>query len=90
MQEAFNHFDADGDGHIDRVELMRVCNLSPGLAKMLIRDVDTDNDGKISFDEWMEALTGVGSSLGGNVDALDLNSVNAADADPDSDGEGQA
>lgn len=57
IKAAFDMFDADHDGTIDRDELARICDfLTPAAAQNLIKDVDRNGDGRISFEEWLNAL----------------------------------
>ncbi|KAL1303431.1 hypothetical protein AAFC00_006820 [Neodothiora populina] len=57
----FNSIDKDRDGHIDKSEL-RAAFVRAGLAvpnsrlDKFFADVDSDNDGVISFDEWRDFL----------------------------------
>lgn len=53
LAAAFKHFDKDGSGFIELEELREA--LGPGDQKVIqdiIRDVDTDQDGRISYQEF--------------------------------------
>lgn len=63
MWAAFRVFDRDGDGFITRAELGTLLKEDPDIALIenMMREVDTDGDGSISFDEFchmMERDTG--------------------------------
>ena len=55
MYEAFKFFDKDNNGFITPTELKSVMfnvvgqNLSDGEVKDMIREVDTDSDGKVNY-----------------------------------------
>jgi len=63
LKEAFNKFDADGNGHIDRKEMKNVL-LDFGLDDVgadricnnCFEDGDFDNDNKITFDEFKKGV----------------------------------
>ena len=62
---AFDHYDADRDGHITRAELLTVLRdaavgswLTRNVyAKEAVRVLDTDADGGISWEEFLVALS---------------------------------
>ena len=60
----FSKFDSDSDGSIDSEELkdgllkMNLADLPPSQIDRLISEVDTDNDGVISLNELVAAITG--------------------------------
>mmetsp|Transcript_16304 Transcript_16304/g.19541 ORF Transcript_16304/g.19541 Transcript_16304/m.19541 type:complete len:168 (+) Transcript_16304:42-545(+) len=62
IREAFDLFDTDGSGSIDKNELkvaMRALGFEPKkeeIAKM-IQDIDKDNSGEIDFPEFLEMMT---------------------------------
>mmetsp|Transcript_11404 Transcript_11404/g.10064 ORF Transcript_11404/g.10064 Transcript_11404/m.10064 type:complete len:117 (+) Transcript_11404:483-833(+) len=62
IQKAFDFFDQDGDGYIDQDELEMALTDSkvPGSSSEIFIEVikgsDLDNDGKISFDEFNQAM----------------------------------
>eukprot|EP00954_Amorphochlora_amoebiformis_P000819 63215-Amorphochlora_amoeboformis.AAC.1 len=62
IREAFDLFDTDGSGTIDKNELkvaMRALGFEPKkeeIAKM-IQDIDKDNSGEIDFPEFLEMMT---------------------------------
>lgn len=49
---AFCKIDTDSSGHIDESELVKLLDISQEEAKVLIKEVDVDSDGKVSFDEF--------------------------------------
>jgi len=58
VKKAFEKFDTDGDGFVTHLEIEKVCDfLSPAATAQLISDVDANNDGRINFDEWLEAMS---------------------------------
>lgn len=62
VKEAFRSYDRDGDGYIDKGELlsfMRDVNDSVTEEEVdtMIKEADYDNDGKISFDEFYRIIT---------------------------------
>ncbi|KAG1436470.1 hypothetical protein G6F56_013546 [Rhizopus delemar] len=57
LKEAFNAFDTNGDGTIDPIELKAMMEklgdkISIEEAKMLIKEVDSDQDGSVNFEEF--------------------------------------
>lgn len=57
LPKAFKYFDKDGNGYIEMEELMEALaddELGPNeqVVKDIIRDVDTDKDGRISYQEF--------------------------------------
>jgi len=60
MAEAFNHMDLDGDGFLTREELTEIAGETNDAEyiESLIKEADTDGDGKISFDEFSYVLSG--------------------------------
>jgi Ca2+-binding EF-hand superfamily protein len=59
LKEAFDFNDSDGNGKIDFVEFVAMLNgLEAGIdtaqAQFGFEEVDTDNDGMVSFDEFVE------------------------------------
>lgn len=60
IEQTFRLFDLDGNGYIDRKELLQVLGaieMSDEEWKHLIDDVDKDRDGKISIAEFADLLT---------------------------------
>ena len=53
---AFQHFDADSSGYITMEELQTAMEKNgmgdPETIQEIIREVDTDNDGRINYDEF--------------------------------------
>merc|ERR1711933_492396 len=62
----FKEIDKDGDGFISQNELAKLFDdtLSKHLIKAMIDEIDTDNDGKISFEEFRAAMQK------GNIDGV--------------------
>ena len=61
LQDAFKFFDGDKDGYIPSLELRNAMNnlgdeYTPEEAEEMIKEGDLDNDGKISFDEFMKIV----------------------------------
>ena len=61
LQDAFKFFDGDKDGYITSLELRNAMNnlgdeYTPEEAEEMIKEGDLDNDGKISFDEFMKIV----------------------------------
>lgn len=62
IKKSFNVFDADGDGFVSHAEIEKLCHfLQPEVVKDLIKEVDGNNDGKINFKEWLEAMSDIKS-----------------------------
>lgn len=60
-REAFNIFDRDGDGHIDKKELatvLRSLGHNPSSVEIdeIMKEVDTSNNGTIEFEEFIDVL----------------------------------
>ncbi|RCH96684.1 hypothetical protein CU098_002856, partial [Rhizopus stolonifer] len=63
LQEAFKVFDADGNGVIDREELHKVMSslnetLTEEELDAMIKEADSNGDGKISFEEFKAMMGG--------------------------------
>ena len=61
LQDAFKFFDGDKDGYITSLELRNAMNnlgdeYTPEEAEEMVKEGDLDNDGKISFDEFMKIV----------------------------------
>lgn len=54
IRELFGTCDLDGSGYIDRHELAAVCDLEDGDLSDVFEQLDLDNDGRISIDEFSE------------------------------------
>merc|ERR1712185_169969 len=58
ISNAFAHFDTNGDGSIDKVEMMRILQsidedfFSTHVVNILFREADVDNDGSIYYGEF--------------------------------------
>ena len=63
VKAAFSIFDADGSGQIDREEIrgmmreMGECNMGEEDFEKVLKDMDLDGDGQISYDEFSVVLT---------------------------------
>ncbi|CAN0852324.1 Calcium-dependent protein kinase 21 [Linum grandiflorum] len=70
LYTAFQHFDKDGSGYITRDELesamLEYGIGDEGSIKQIITEVDTDNDGKINYDEFC-AMMRSGSEVQGKL-----------------------
>jgi len=56
IKEQFERFDVNGDGYISADELCKFFNLSGDCIKRVIEEVDQNNDGKISFHEFVSEM----------------------------------
>nr|ABV22565.1 calcium-dependent protein kinase [Physcomitrium patens]ABV22571.1 calcium-dependent protein kinase [Physcomitrium patens]PNR48541.1 hypothetical protein PHYPA_013018 [Physcomitrium patens] len=60
LAEAFQHFDTDGSGYITVEELQEAMAKNgmgdPETINEIIREVDTDNDGRIDYDEFVAMM----------------------------------
>ena len=61
VTKAFNHFDSDGNGYLDKNEFKHfICNygakLSEAEVDKFFNNVDIDGDGRISLDEFKKIL----------------------------------
>lgn len=56
IRELFGTCDLDGSGYIDRHELAAVCDLEESDLSDVFQQLDLDNDGRISIDEFTEHL----------------------------------
>jgi calcium-binding protein CML len=69
LKQAFNHFDKSGDGHISKDELKGALE-TLGLPsnsfeiKFLIKAIDKDHDGTVSFDEFKKLASMVQAGSG--------------------------
>lgn len=63
IKECFDTFDADGSGAIDKDEIKKVCealgvDASGAEIDELIKQADSDGDGKIQYKEFKKAVMG--------------------------------
>ncbi|KAH6674060.1 calmodulin [Plectosphaerella plurivora] len=75
LKEVFKIFDRDGTGDISPLELqaaMTSLGLKPSLAevKEMIREIDTDGDGQIDFNEFLDIMASPSRPLGDSKDEL--------------------
>merc|ERR1719419_1962115 len=93
IHTVFNVLDADGDGNIDAAELAQVLDMAnegddEKIAE-LIKEVDTDNDGKINFQEFRTAMLerndfkGEGADVGQKLDANEVLNTEVGDVNID-------
>lgn len=66
--QSFNFFDVNDDGMITKEELEQLlkldnADLSDDVLEYIIQQVDTNNDGKVSFEEFVKMLQ-VGEEIG--------------------------
>jgi len=57
MEQAFKMFDINGDGYIDHSELAKIVggvSVDEKAWKAIIADIDTDGDGVINMDEFVD------------------------------------
>ena len=58
LKRSFDMFDLDHDGFITHAEIERLCGLNHETALGMVREVDENGDGRITFDEWLVAMSG--------------------------------
>ena len=62
LQNAFNAFDTDKNGSIDKEELMKVFEFSEDYnaeeIESMIKEVDDNGNGQIEFEEFKQMMTG--------------------------------
>lgn len=60
IAEAFEQFDSDGSGSISKEELSQILGSesSEAYIDQLMKEADTNGDGQISFDEFVQAFHG--------------------------------
>ena len=62
LQDAFNAFDNDKNGSIDKHELMTIFEFSEGFdiaeIEKMIKEVDSNGDGQIQFEEFKRMMLG--------------------------------
>ena len=62
LQDAFNAFDKDKNGSIDKQELMTIFEFSEGFdiaeIESMIKEVDQNGDGQIQFEEFKQMMLG--------------------------------
>lgn len=58
LNEAFNYFDVDGDGYIEKNELSKLLEGSDNKSiEKMMEEIDQNNDQKISKDEFFTYLS---------------------------------
>eukprot|EP00244_Chara_vulgaris_P008186 TRINITY_DN3136_c0_g1_i1.p1 TRINITY_DN3136_c0_g1~~TRINITY_DN3136_c0_g1_i1.p1 ORF type:complete len:546 (-),score=136.52 TRINITY_DN3136_c0_g1_i1:674-2311(-) len=80
--KAFSYFDKDGSGYITYDELKQVCheqNLGESAINEIICEADTDNDGRIDYNEFVAMMRrgngGIGRKSAKNLDQRNLRGV---------------
>jgi hypothetical protein len=68
----FDSFDQNGDGTIDANELIQILkdlgeNHDPKTVRDLIKEVDTDNSGKVEFNEFLAVIASIRSGSSGKM-----------------------
>ena len=58
IKNSFDMFDLDHDGFVTHAEIERVCGLNSETVLGMVREVDQNADGRITFDEWLTAMSG--------------------------------
>eukprot|EP01006_Ploeotia_vitrea_P034097 TRINITY_DN65703_c4_g10_i1.p2 TRINITY_DN65703_c4_g10~~TRINITY_DN65703_c4_g10_i1.p2 ORF type:complete len:316 (-),score=189.59 TRINITY_DN65703_c4_g10_i1:166-1113(-) len=56
IRKAWKMFDQDADGFVTVEEVEQLLGVGSAGAKQLIAEVDQNSDGKISFEEWLQAM----------------------------------
>jgi len=58
IKKSFDMFDENGDGVVTQDEITRICkDISPDLAKTLIKEVDQNGDGRVNYKEVRSSVT---------------------------------
>merc|ERR1719461_1818423 len=92
IHAVFTVLDEDGNGSIDVQELAKVLDMTNDQeeVKELVKEVDTDGDGVISFSEFRAAMiekdnfgTGGNANIGHELDMNDINKVDVGNVDID-------
>jgi len=68
----FDTFDVNGDGTIDSDELIKILkdlgeNHDAASVRALIKEVDTDNSGKVEFNEFLAVIASIRSGTTGKM-----------------------
>jgi len=68
----FDSFDQNGDGTIDTNELIKILKdlgekCDPATVKALIKEVDTDNSGKVEYNEFLAVIASIRSGTSGKM-----------------------
>ena len=87
-KDAFNLFDKDGSGSVDRKEFLKVLkNLGQNVTKEevdeIIKDLDQDNSGEISFDEFITYMKRIKVQEAQEEDDEIIKAFQTFDADKD-------
>merc|ERR1712216_263386 len=53
LAKLFKKIDLDGDGNLEREEIFKFCGGSKQFAADLMFDLDEDQDGQVTMDEWL-------------------------------------
>eukprot|EP00271_Cylindrocystis_brebissonii_P017021 TRINITY_DN424_c0_g1_i1.p1 TRINITY_DN424_c0_g1~~TRINITY_DN424_c0_g1_i1.p1 ORF type:complete len:537 (+),score=138.81 TRINITY_DN424_c0_g1_i1:1054-2664(+) len=97
LHKAFAHFDKDGSGSITEDELVEACktlNIGKQEVEQMIKEVDSNADGKIDYNEFVSMMGKSSSSSGGRrsrgvgslASTSDLTSTSSLSEDSDLDG----
>jgi len=54
LAKLFKKIDLDGNGNLEREEIFKFCGGSKQMAADLMFDLDEDQDGQVTMEEWMD------------------------------------
>jgi len=70
MYTLFNHFDANGDGIIDSLEMKAILGENCDEMKKVFDSFDENNNGEVSYEEFVRAMKGIGFNADPNDDTF--------------------